>query len=181
MATTLLRPYTTRLEVQKETKNSGSEVDDWYLQCINLASRFVEERCNREFWFNDHTSAPYEVERRRVLGDIVKLPFPIITLTELRVFSDINDPNDDNDVWATDEYYYQVGDTIVHAEAAQSGLGVAGSPGYFGKYPFRGFLRIKGTFGFALATEFADGFDADTTPPPLLPPGVRRATTLIGP
>ena len=179
MSTTLLRPYTTRTEVQKETKNSGSEQDDWYLQCINLASRFVEDRCKRDFWFHDYTSSPYQIDRRRVLGTTFVLPFPIITLTELRIFSDINEPNDNNDVWDTDEYHYVAGERTVYAEAEKSGLGVAGSPGHFGLYPFRGFLRVKGTFGYALATEFETGFDEDTTPPPTLPAGVRRATTLI--
>jgi hypothetical protein len=178
MSTTLLRPYTTRAEVQRETKNSGSELDDWYLQCINLASRYVEERCKRDFWFHDHSATAYVVDRRRVLEDVVVLPFPIITLTELRVFSDVSLPNDPNDVWDADEYYFVAGEPSIHAEA-ETDWKFAGASGRFGSYPFRGFLHIKGTFGYPLATEFEEGFDADTTPPPSVPFHVRRACTLI--
>jgi hypothetical protein len=173
---TLLRPYTTVADVQRETKNSGSELDDWYQECINLASRYIEDRCKRDFWFHDHTSTPLKVNRRRVMEDRAILPYPIVTLTEVRVFSDIDDPDDGNDVWDTDEYFFEEGERTIHAEA-ENDWKFSGAPGRFGSYPFRGFLWVKGTFGYPLETE--SGADPDTTPPPTLPAGVRRAATLI--
>jgi len=168
---TLLRPYTTLAEVQRETKNSGSELDDWYEECINLASRYIEERCKRDFWFHDHTTTPYEIKRRNVYADVAVLPFPIITLDEVRVFTDIEDPANANDVWDATEYYFVTGERPIHAEGEWQ----------FGEYPFVGFFRVKGTFGYPLAAgaEITTGGTADTTPPPRLPTNIRRAATMI--
>lgn len=176
MATTLLRPYTTLEEVQRETKNSGTELDDWYRDCINLASRYIEERCKRDFWFHDYTGSEYRVRRSRVLEDKVVLPFPIISLTQVRVFSDILDPSDANDIWKTDEYYYEVGEPTIHTEA-ETDWKFTGAPGRFGSYPFRGFLWIKGEFGYPL--DAASDVTPSQVPPPTIPANVRRACTLI--
>lgn len=169
----LLRPYTARADVQRETKNSGSELDDWYDECINFASRWIEEKCKRDFWFHDHTSAPLKVHRRRVMEDRALLTYPILTLTEVRVFSDIEQPDEDNDVWEADEYYFEEGERTLFAEE-ETDWRFAGSPGRFGSYPFRGFMWLKGTFGYPLASS-----DPDSTPPPTIPAGIRRAATLV--
>lgn len=164
MPTTLLRPYTAILDVQRETKNSGSELEDWYLECINLASRFVEEHCRRDFWFHNFTGEDsYRVKRIAVLGDLVALPFPILSIESVRVFSDIEQTNNDNDLLDSDEYYFDEGSGNLMCEK-----------GDFGSHPFRNHLWIKGTFGYELSPQ-----DPDITPPPSLPAQVRRATTLI--
>lgn len=173
MPATLLRPYTTLAEVQRETKNSGYELGDWYIDCINLASRYIEQKCKKDFWFHDHTSDPYKVDRRRVLYDKVFLPFPILTLTEVRVFTDIGEPNNSNDIWGPDEYFFVEGENVIEAEH-EFYWKYVGAPGRFGNYPFKGFLWLKGTFGYPLAD-----IDPNTNPPPTIPAEVRRAATLI--
>lgn len=173
---TLYRPYTALADVRRETKHSDSSLDDWYIECINMASRLIDDYCKRDFWFHDYSVAPYKVNRRRVLEESVVLPFPIITLTEVRVFTDIEQTSDSNDIWETDEYHFEEGERTIHAEA-ETEWKYAGNPGRFGSYPFRGFLWIKGTFGYPLTTE--SGAIPDETPPPTIPTGVRRAATLI--
>lgn len=151
--TTLLRPYCTLLEVGKETKNSAPENDDWYRACINMASRWVEEYCHRDFWFHDHSETPYVVPRKYVLGDEVFLPFPIISLDSLVI---------DDKAWDVSTDIYLEDSRIVSEETE------------FGDYPFRGKMEITGTFGYPLAEE-----NSETTPPPTIPSSVRRACIIV--
>ena len=159
----LEQPYCTIEDVGKETKNSDSGQDTWYETIINLASRRVEELTHTDFWFHDHSATPLEVPRRRVLAGRAYLPYPMITLTGVTVFSDRTEGPTGNDVLDLDEFYCLVGERIIQAEG-----------GTFGDYPFTLNMHVYGTFGYPLA-----GTNPTTTPPPTLPSGVRRATTLI--
>lgn len=159
----LERPYCSLLDVQQETKNSGSELDEVYATAINLASRWVDGHCQRDFWFHDHASSALAVPRSRVLEDMALLPFPILTLTEVACFTDITAGPTAADVLAAEDYFFEVGSPVLTQEA-----------GVFGQYPFKGFLRLKGTFGYPLSAT-----DPTITPPPTIPPDVRRAATLI--
>lgn len=172
----LTQPYTAVEDVQKETKNSSSSETTWYETCISQASRMVDEHCLRDFWFHDHSSTAYRLPRSRVIGGMAILPFPIITLTDLWVYSDINQGATANDLYDSDEYYFESGDNIIRAESESILAHQRNTPGnaVFGSYPFKGFFEIKGTFGYTL-----DGTNPNTTPPPTLPGEVRRATTLI--
>lgn len=157
------KPYTQLVDVQKETKNSDSELDAWYIECINRASRWVDEYCQRDFWFHDHLSAGLVCPRDRVMEDCVLLPFPILTLTGVTVHYD-------KAVGAV------AGNSIdlntLHWETNWPNLWC--DSGVFGDFPFKGFLTLTGTFGYPLADT-----DPTTTPPPTLPQDVRKATTLV--
>jgi len=172
----LEEPYTALADVRAETKSSSSSLDTWYETCINQASRMVDSHCHRDFWFHDHSSTVYRLDRARVIGGMAILPFPVITLTSLWVFSDINAGATGNDLYATDEYYYEVGSPTIRAEAENVLMFQRNAPGdaVFGSYPFKGFLEVEGTFGYTLSVS-----NPTTTPPPTIPQEVRRATTLI--
>ena len=158
----MLRPYTTINEVQRETKNSGSELNEWYGECITTASRIIDEKCHRDFWYHDHREEPFDVVVERVLGDEVFLPFPIIHLTEVRV------ARYDGDSLITldsEEYRFRNGSRSIKSTYKL---------GDFGEYPFDGILQVKGEFGYMLDTEHPN-----LLPPPTIPSEVRRACTLI--
>jgi len=159
----LEKPYCSLLDVQRETKSSGSENDELYEECITRASRWIDSQCQRDFWFHDHSSIDYLVPRGRVLGDLALLPFPIITLDAVWVFSDKLAGKTDNDLLAIDEYYYEAGEPSISCESDQ-----------FGDYPFKGFFIVRGTFGYPLAET-----DPETTPPPTIPAEIRRAACLV--
>jgi len=158
------RPYCTVSDVQRETKNSEPEVTALYEQCIGKASRMVESICQRDFWFHDYTVNSYLVPRRRVIGDFVILPFPILTLDSVSIYSDRLIGELPEDVLEVDEYYYAEGEPSIHCEE-----------GEFSEYPFKEYMAIRGTFGYPLA----EGEDADQSPPPTIPEEVRRATAMI--
>lgn len=183
MPVTLSKPYCSLLDVQQETKASGSEHDDKYHTAINIASRWVDSHTRRDFQFHDYSSEPLYVPREWVLEDEVFLPWPILTLTYLAVFYDKSEGPDSNDVWDVNDYYAEPnlpsGITITGKIKAEHGDGQFGKwsgtfgkwGGRFGSYPFREHMLIKGTFGYITAN--------DETPSVYLPPGVRRACALI--
>lgn len=176
MPVTLDKPYCALLDVQRETKASGSEHDDKYHTAINLASRWIDHHCRRDFQYHDHSSTPLYVPQAWVLEDEVYLPWPIITLTYLAVYADKSDGPDSSDVWEATNYYAEpplpggLGVTgKIKAEQGDGRLGLYG--GVFGSYPFRQHMQVKGTFGY----EAAD----DETPSDDLPAAVRRACAII--
>lgn len=156
MATELERPYCSLADVQRETVNSLPENDDKYKQCINLASRWVDEFCHRDFWFHDHSENAYKVPRKFVLGDEIFLPFPIVTLTALTV---------DGKAWDVEDDIYWDGKTI------------SSEDGDFGNYPCRETIRLTGTFGYPLVQSGYD--DPQQTPPPTIPSSVKHATAKV--
>jgi hypothetical protein len=164
MAVTLDKPYCSLLDVQYETKASGSEHDDKYHTAINLASRWIERWCRRDFQSHDHSSGLY-VPRGWVLEDVVFFPWPVLTLTELAVYADKSDGPDASDIWDAEDYYI-VGQPLDAANGK-----VESESGAFGSYPFKEHMQVKGTFGYATAD--------DETPSDDLPAGVRRACALI--
>lgn len=175
---TLVRPYCTIADVQQECGNSDPAENTWYRDCINQASRYVEEVCGRDFWYHDYSgettgegenavTAPfYSVPRADVIGDQIFLPFPIITLSSLWVYADRTAEPTEADLWLPSEYTWEngkLGRAIITSE-----------DGPFGEHPFRGAVRLAGYFGFLLSAE-----NPDSTPPIFLPASIRRATWLI--
>jgi len=81
----LVNPYCTLEHVQRETGNSDGELEVWFEECINGASRWIDEHCNRDFLPHDYTSSYYTVQSGEVVGDLICLRWPILTLTEVKV------------------------------------------------------------------------------------------------
>jgi hypothetical protein len=146
---TLYKPYCSLEDVVQAAGNSEPEVSDIFIESINLASRRIDEICGRDFWSHDHLTDPYIVPRRRVIGNVVILPFEINSLTEVKL-----------DTIEIDlaSLSYAEGDTFFEYSSN------------FGSIPFTGELAIKGDFGFATTLL--------TAPPALIPASIRRATIL---
>ncbi len=198
MSTALFQPYCTLLEVQQETKNSGSENDDVYRTAINLASRFIEDYCRRDFWFHDHTVDPLQVPRAKVMGDMVCLDWPILTLTDLRVWDRSAGASTPANSLPVEGYYFDPGHCLITREHGTFGGGAgfmegAYNPnlGSFGTnsgrltadthqgahgYPFRLSMELYGTFGYALDTDPTNYLEL---PPPKVPAAVRRACVIL--
>jgi hypothetical protein len=180
MPTTLVRPLTTLREVQKETRNVDTAQEDWFKECINAASRAVEAITGREFWYFDYSSTELVVKEKWVVMSRIYLPWPIITLTEIKNLGE---------VVPSEQYYYSGGviqglrwwatyrnrpnysntgldGTPIGGDHESEGLFAVGSTGLMSNP-----LTIKGTFGWPLT-------DA-VTPPPTLPADLRRAATLL--
>lgn len=182
MSVELDKPYCSLLDVQKETKNSGTELTDWYNTCINTASRWVEEHCRRDFRFHDYSEGedPLIVPRRWIMGDTVYLPWPIITITKLWVYSDRIIGKTDSDLWAATDYYFETDERKqlgkISSEAGEFGEFPRRGIRHFVSHPFRPNMVLEGTFGYPNAD--AEGVD-ETTIPLGLPSSVRKATAVI--
>lgn len=183
MPTALVRPYCTLESVQKETRNTKAANNDWFSQCINAASRFVEQHTNRDFWFHDHSASGFRVPRSQVVADEVFLKWPILTLTRVAVFpGNQAAPTSANDLPAS-AYSFEEGSSTITLEedtlsqfwslyGGQSGSILAPkSKVQFGPYPFKMNMLIEGTFGYAITD--------DLTPPLACPSAVSRATTIL--
>ena len=189
MSVTLEKPYCSLLDVQKETKNSGPELTDWYHTCINLASRWVEEHCRRDFRFHDHSEGedPLVVRRTWVMEDTVYLPWPIITLTKLWVYNDRVVGKTNDDLWNPEDYYFENDDTKqigkITAESRvmfRENPFTYRSPTIFGEYPFVRNMVIEGTFGYP--NDVGEGEEpevGDTRVPLNFPATLRKATAII--
>lgn len=177
----LLRPYCTLADVQNFIGNSQSDITSLLQDSINQASRMVEDMCGRWFWFLDYSSTAYTVPRPRVVGNIILLPFEVLTLTEVAI---------DGVVQASDTYDYRAGErTIVRvygsgvSSSYDSSTSQAETPVAIDWLDgqLTGTITVKGTFGYALETT-GSGEGATpviTVPPPLLPYQIRRATMQI--
>lgn len=163
----LNKPYCTLLDVQSETKNSEPENDSLYIECINLASRYMEERCRRSFWYLDATTSPYRVPRFSIIGNDILLLFPIIDLDQVRVEEDPTVIPSANSALSQIEYYYEEGRSTINISST-----VALS------YPFQGRIDLLGKFGYELEKDEA-GHSILTLPPKTLPSAIRRATTIV--
>lgn len=152
------KPYCTLTDVHRETRNSGAELEEKYEDAINLASRWIEEHCHRDFWFHDHSASALVVDREMVIGKSIFLPWPVRTLTGLWTYYDHTVGKTDNDEWDSDEYRVQIGKCQIESRA--------------GKFPKDYIVEVEGTFGYG------DGVD-ETAPPSDLPQAIRRACTLI--
>lgn len=164
MSETLVDPYCTLADVQRETKNDRSELSDWFISCINRASRFVEEYCNRDFLYHQYTAdTPFVVPKERVIGDSIYLDWPIRSLTGVYQWeSDLGKTHSPTatETLETSSYY------IDNGSVRKS----SGEP--FGEYPLvETWFGVSGNFGYPIA----EGEDISS----VLPAHVRRATAII--
>lgn len=176
MPVELSKPYCTLNEVQDECRQHATEADvvDKISTAINRASRAIDEMCSRDFWFHDHTSSALPVSRRQVVGASIFLPWPILTLTEIK---------ENGFVVQANNYNFEAGTRQIEKVSTMLLGQIQGDPLQSAAYdeeprwmmPGGGnTITLAGTFGYALA-------DTDPTknPPPAMPSRVRRACVLI--
>lgn len=157
----LSKPYCTVAEVKSYTGDSDittSTCED----AINHASRFVEQHCRRSFWYQDHSSTAFTVDYRDITPEIIYLPFPIITLTEVKQEDTVLDADS----------YTGMSDGRIRLRKNSSSIWRVISRE---KYLFNDELdiTIKGTFGYTISGTTAPPTDED------FPAAVRRATIII--
>lgn len=149
----LLKPYCSVSDVQIETRNSDSANDNTYKECINAASREIDDFCLRDFWFHDHAASPIAIRPAWVVGKSIYFPWPIVTLTAITSAGAALD--------MASMMFFE-GDREVECSSRFESPS-AGRP-----------LTATGTFGYPLAET-----DPLKTAPATIPGGVRRACALI--
>lgn len=196
MPTTLFYPYTSLTAVQKECKNSESSNEDWLKECINDASRMVEEYTRRNFRYHDYAAADLTVKTTWIAGKHIFLPWPIITLTQVKVNDDVlpdtdyswENLNDGKGTavitrglvrsWDAEPVPFEVsgclneredGGAAYHRLFGDSDY----APATAAPDPVLYTITLRGTFGYALS-----GGSTEVMPPGI-PVNVKRATTLI--
>ena len=147
---TLLRPYTTVDDVCAEMRVSSGEYTTKITDAINLASRWVDDFCGRDFWYHDYSTSAYET---KCFDCTIVLPWPILSLVSVEA----------RGVVYSDEIYWsdRTIDVGYHSDV-------------FSELMRWEFVRVFGTFGYALQQS-----SPNTNPPVSIPASVRRATTLI--
>lgn len=150
----LENPYCTVTDVQAELRNSEAAIVDIIEDAITAASRMIDERQGRDFYYHDHTTTPVRIDADddKVFGHVLFLPYrPIITLTEVRVAGE---------VWGLGTDYVRKADKLLSLREEWP-VGIDDEDAIF----------LKGTFGFVQAST------ADV--PTGIPATVRRACILI--
>ena len=157
----LSKPYCTVADVKSYTGDSDLGTGTCE-EAINYASRFVEQHCRRSFWYQDHSSTAFTVDYRDITPEIIYLPWPIITLTEVK---------QEDSVLEADAYT-GMSDGRIRLRKNSKSIWRAISRN---KYLFKDELdiTIKGTFGYPISGTTAPPTDAD------FPASVRRATVII--
>ena len=96
---TLVNPYCTRAEVQAELKNADTAqaVLDDIDSAINGAARWIDNYLHRTFYTLDYrtTAKTYHQHSREVIGDMVVLPGPVTSLSEVKLGADVLVENTD--------------------------------------------------------------------------------------
>lgn len=147
-------PYCSLTDVQRETKQSRSEYTEWFNECIQRASRWIDAHCLRDFKYHDHRAEWYEVSNKGVMFDTIYLPWPVLELDELRISGKV--------LAATD---YLIDGRVIYTRNTIRLERVTRA------------VAVKGTFGYVYPLK--EGV-LDTTQPPVdIPEKVRRACTMI--
>lgn len=159
-------PYCTIEDVWRETRNAGPELTEKYIDCIDLASRYVEDYCRRDFKYHVYEGDDfYRVNQRAVLLDEVYLPFPILELNGLWVHDHGKAPAE-GQAWESSDYFYTESQT-----ASRSSIRTANNSLQFGEYPFRQVMSLQGKFGYTK--------EAGEIISSKLPSSIRKATAVI--
>jgi hypothetical protein len=82
---TLLNPYCTLSDAQAEAGTTDDASADELIVEINKASRWIDEHCNRDFLYHNHASSPLVVSESWCAGNVIYLPWPVLTLTEITI------------------------------------------------------------------------------------------------
>lgn len=158
----LVNPYCSVAAVQEELHNKDNEKIPWLEDCINQASRFVDEWRGRDYYQHDHSSAALIIRSAIdscVEETVIRLPYwPIIELTEVKEANTVL-------VLGTDYIIARSGNDIVQDMLVRVGrdwaLGVIDSES----------VQLTGKFGYAQATSAAV--------PTGIPAHVSKATCLL--
>ena len=156
----LSTPYCTLQDLADELKNNDAVDGDAttitrHEAAINRASRMAEEWCHRDWTFHDHSSTALVPAERWIQADSLWFPWPIKTITEVKV---------DDVVQDTDDYRFQVGGLELRYIDRWPNPVSFDNPAY---------VSIKGTFGYTHS-------DLTTVPDDVsFPEGVRRAVVIL--
>jgi hypothetical protein len=170
----MINPYCTLEEVQQETRNDEVENDEVFEEAIVRASRFVDEHCNRSFFYREFTElAPYVVPKHLVVAeDKLILPFRIRELVGLKVNDDVLDPT----TYDYDEYSaYLLSLQDMHTMRVEMWHE---QRTYLKNDNKRMTVTVWGSFGYTNSTG-GSGHNPENHPPSDLPSAIRRATILI--
>tara|TARA_R110002110_G_scaffold59360_1_gene168062 strand:+ start:90 stop:710 length:621 start_codon:yes stop_codon:yes gene_type:complete len=154
----LIDNYCSLASVHRETGNSDADLEDWFEECINKASRWIDDYCLRDFLSHDYSSSPFTVPERDAVGDTLFLDWPIVTLTKVTAGSDDGEVD-------TGLYNFNVKDRSVRLRDGNHWIGKATPANQeLGNYSlawqvtntaFNVPIKLTGTFGY-------------TTPPPAI-------------
>ncbi|HNX05131.1 MAG TPA: hypothetical protein PKI32_06495 [Opitutales bacterium] len=175
MSTTLLNPYCTLSDVQNECENHDSESAVSMMDAINVASRYIDSYCRRDFLWHDASSVPFVVPESMIVRETIFLPWPMAELSKITSLKDgveeTIDPKDFRvrvNVGSSTTRIIRAGKWVesvnVDIEGMTRGSIIALPPE----------IRIYGKFGFAPVAE-----SVTDAPSPSLPGNVRRACTVI--
>lgn len=166
----LQNPYCELRDAQAVAGNTDEESARDLVREINNASRFIEEYCRRDFLFHDHANTPLLVREGWIAQNVIYLPWPVITLTEVRV---------DGVALPASEWRHQPGTTASNVLRNGPWLPADGivqldpfTPRPALAMPPR--IELVGTFGYAPAED-----DAEKKPSPSLPATIRQACATI--
>jgi hypothetical protein len=176
MPTALSYPYCTLADVQAECRNSSTEFHDDLLAAINSASRYIDEHCRRDFLYHNHASTALEIRPEWVAEDTILLPWPILTLTEIKYA----DSYGTETVLETTNYRAEAPYLSRSGRILRSGRWFSReaytSVGLLPErvFPMQPRILAKGTFGYAPVSG-----SETTAPSASIPSPVRRACTVI--
>lgn len=174
MSTTLLNPYCTLEDVQKECENHDAEDSLVMLDAINAASRRIDSYCRRDFLWHDHSLTPFSVLDSMIVRETIYLPWPLAELSKIVIVTDGVEEIVDPKRYRASVDLQKSSTRIVLAGKwlGAVNLDLAGmTSGSIISLPPE--VRIYGCFGYAV-----DG-SATEVPSRSLPAGIRRACTVI--
>jgi hypothetical protein len=180
----LVKPYCTLEDVQRETQNKDTDDVPDFIEAINQASRFIDDYCRRDFLFHDHTTEPLSVIPSWCASNVIYLPWPVLTVTEVS----ISDGRGNVAVLSPDRYVIENAPRTSTGKIIKDGRWKQGDvydasgliPQKVIKLPSR--IQIKGTFGYAPfedTTPPTPNFDANSWPSPSIPMQIRIAAAVI--
>ena len=149
--------YSTMEAVQRETGNSNPELVSWFEDCVNLASRWIDDYCHCEFLPHSYpldgpSPVAYRVKRSEMVGGSIFLPWPIVNLSQVKTGIII---------LREDDYFWEEGsrEILLPTESLsafqptdQAVIGVADFGGFRGKpskWDKNQPTTVNGEFGYA--------------------------------
>jgi hypothetical protein len=173
------RPYCTVRDVQDETLHGASDHIETFTKAINQASREIDWFCRRDFLFHDHTSQAFSVPAHMCQENVITLPWPVITITEVKVIvppdsGAVLDPSEyqhENFLLSASSKIYRAGRWRSGEEFTKAGI----LPSRSNRLPTR--IELKGTFGYLPAQK--NSTHDFTAPSPSIPAEIRHACACL--